>query len=255
MDARSVTSADGFQIAYEVDGAGPPLLLLHGFSNGRTLWSRYGWVDRLRAEFTVVTMDLRGCGQSSARAEPADYGVERHLADVDAVLEACEVDQLRLWGWSFGATIGLHLAARSRRVVQAVLAGTYFGRLFDEAYIEPRVRQLQRLVRAQAEGNADQLELSHQERTLVARGDLPVYLARVQALLSWPGIEPRDLRCPSLIYTGTEDGNVVGSLEKQRATIEAAGHRLHVFDGLNHIQLLSETDTVLPLIRMFLNPG
>jgi hypothetical protein len=64
-------------------------------------------------------------------------------------------------------------------------------------------------------------------------------------------VEPRDLRCPTLVYTGTEDGNVVGRLEEQRAAIKAAGHRLHVFDSFDHLQLLSELDTLFPVIHSF----
>ena len=53
-------------IAYEVHGTGPALLLLHGFSHDRCLWSKHGWIAHLQPAFTVLTMDMRGCGASDA---------------------------------------------------------------------------------------------------------------------------------------------------------------------------------------------
>lgn len=251
MSTRHTASSDDFRIAYDVQGSGPALLLLHGFSNDRTSWSSHGWVERLQSQYLVISMDLRGCGNSQGPADPTAYTIEHHLADVYAVMDACKVDDSRLFGWSFGATIGLHLAASSPRIIQAVVAGSYFGRIFTAEWIEPRVEQLKRLVNAQADGVLDQLDLSSHERALSSRTDLHVYLARVRALSTWPAVEPHDLRCPTLVYTGTEDGNVVGRLEEQRAAIEAAGHRLHVFDGFTHLQLLSELDTLSPVIHSF----
>ena len=110
------TSSDGARIAYEVHGTGPVLLLLHGFSNDRSLWTKHRWIEHLQPAFTVITMDMRGCGDSDAPLAPNAYQVEQHLTDVSVVADACHVDQVSLWGWSFGGTLGLHLAARSPRI-------------------------------------------------------------------------------------------------------------------------------------------
>ena len=66
MGARFATSSDGVRIAYGVHGTGPVLLLLHGFSNDRRLWTKLGWIVHLQPTFTVITMDMRGCGYSDA---------------------------------------------------------------------------------------------------------------------------------------------------------------------------------------------
>jgi transposase len=126
-------------------------------------------------------MDMRGCGDSDAPRTPSAYQVEQHLADVDAVADACHVDRLRMWGWSFGGTLGLHLAARSPRLQRAVIAGTSFGRLFTETYVQRRL----------------------------AEAVPPVVRARWQGVQSWPGVKPEDVHCPMLVYTGTADGNDV----------------------------------------------
>ena len=224
MGARFATSSDGVRIAYEVHGTGPVLLLLHGFNNDRSLWTKHGWIVHLQPTFTVITMDMRGCGDSDAPVAPNAYQVEQHLADVDAVADACHVGQFRLWGWSFGGTLGLHLAVRSPRIRRAVIAGTYFGRLFTDAYVQRRL----------------------------ADAVVPVVRARWQGVQSWSGVEPEDIQCPTLVYTGAADGNVVVQLQQQRAAIEAAGVCLHVLNNLNHGGLVSALDVVALLILPFL---
>jgi pimeloyl-ACP methyl ester carboxylesterase len=54
---------EGLRIAYEQAGAGPPLLLLHGFVGDSRDWRRQ--LEDLSDEFTVVAWDAPGCGRSS----------------------------------------------------------------------------------------------------------------------------------------------------------------------------------------------
>lgn len=70
----------------------------------------------------AITMDLRGHGRSD---KPADgYGVEDHSRDVDAVLDACAVEEVTLVGWSMGGSVAQHYAAtRPGRVRKIVLIG------------------------------------------------------------------------------------------------------------------------------------
>lgn len=56
-------TSSGAEIAYQVQGQGPPLLLLHGFPQTRAMWDKIA--PKLAARFTVVTADLRGYGASS----------------------------------------------------------------------------------------------------------------------------------------------------------------------------------------------
>ena len=219
-----VTSIDGTRIGYDVVGAGPPLLLLHGFSYDRSLWSRTGWVARLRPEFTVIAIDLRGCGESDKPESPAAYSLEMHIADIEAVIVELGFECPVVWGWSLGATIALHLA-KSTSVAATVAAGTYFGPIFTPTYVEAR--------RTEARSELERVRWS--------------------GLESWPAVEPDEIRGPLLVYTGTRDGNVARELRRQRASIEAAGGTLHVLDGLNHVELATAIEPVAavvePLIR------
>ncbi len=87
----NATSTDGVQVHFDVSGRGRGILLLHGFGDDRSLWTRSAWVARLQNEFTVITMDFRGCGESGKPDSPSAYSLESHFADIDAVLAACGV--------------------------------------------------------------------------------------------------------------------------------------------------------------------
>ena len=64
---------DGLQIGYERAGAGPALVLLHGYvGDGPTTWR--GQLDALSDEFTVVAWDAPGAGSSSD--PPERFGLD-----------------------------------------------------------------------------------------------------------------------------------------------------------------------------------
>ena len=68
-------NSDGVEIAYEVAGEGPPVLLIHGFaSTGRVNWWDTGWVKTLvNAGHKVITFDHRGHGASEKLYDSEHY--------------------------------------------------------------------------------------------------------------------------------------------------------------------------------------
>ena len=234
MDAQFIETRDGTQIAYNVSGTGSnPLVLLHGFSNNRhIIWHDLGWVAALSAHFTVITLDLRGCGQSTQHTDPARYTLAATCEDVLAVADACGVERFCVFGFSFGATIALHLAARSERPRKIISAGTRFGQIFTADYVDNW------LARIAQSPPADP-------------GVMAILQARINTLRDWPGIEPVQLQCPALIYTGSQDANVELKVA-QRDAIEAAGHQFAVQESLDHIGLVKAREQVLPLVLHFL---
>jgi haloacetate dehalogenase len=60
---RKTVEVDGIDIACVVGGSGPPVLLLHGFPQNKSMWARVA--PQLARNFTVVCADLRGYGDSA----------------------------------------------------------------------------------------------------------------------------------------------------------------------------------------------
>lgn len=73
MDTLFASSPDGTCIAYDRCGTGQAIVLIPGGGGSRQEWHEAGYVDRLREEFTLISIDLRGHGQSDLPTDPADF--------------------------------------------------------------------------------------------------------------------------------------------------------------------------------------
>ena len=116
----------GVRIHYEIHGAGPPVLLLHGFaSNGRVNWVSTGWTETIAgAGCTAVVMDLRGHGRSDRPHDAVAYGAVTMAEDAARLLDHLGVDVAVVMGYSLGARVAAFLAIRHPRRVRAlILAG------------------------------------------------------------------------------------------------------------------------------------
>jgi pimeloyl-ACP methyl ester carboxylesterase len=247
-----LTSSDGTRIAYDMQGKGPALLLLPGLAEQRKIWHVLGYVDRLCSDFQVITFDRRGMGESDAPTDPEAYSLEKMLDDIYRVADACHAEHFLLWGHSFGGSQVLQLAARSRRVTRAVVAGSFFGRVYPEERVGPIVEELQELLAAQQEGRLEQLGLSSEEMAWMEQRNIAAMIACWQASIAWPPVEPQDILCPILIYAGIEDHRVVEPLIAREKEIEAAGITLKIFQHLDHEQEIREKEVVFPTASAFL---
>lgn len=109
---------NGVEIAYDLRGQGPGLLLLHGFPQTRAMWGPIA--KALAARFTVVTPDLRGYGASSKPAEVADYSFRDMAQDQVALMAQLGFEQFHLVGHDRGARTAHRLALDHGAAVQSL---------------------------------------------------------------------------------------------------------------------------------------
>lgn len=247
-----LTSTDGTKIAYDVQGEGPLLLLLQGFDEMRKVWHETGYVERLRHHFRVVTMDRRGIGESDRPLDPKSYHVEQMLADICAVADACGAEEFLVWGHSFGGTLALLLSSRSSRVKRAVVAGSFFGRIYFEERINQITSELRIIYKAQQEGTLKQLGFDNEDMLWVEQRTIPALIACWQATVAWPIVRPDEIRYPLYIYAGSDDQRITKPLLERQEEIDAQGITLRIFDHLDHAQEISEIDIVYPAAETFL---
>ncbi len=100
----------GVELAVRDEGAGPPVLLLHGFPDSSGLW-RHQIPALTDAGLRVVAPDLRGFGESEKPPEVGAYRVGRSVADMVALLDALEIDRVRVVGHDWGASVAWALAS------------------------------------------------------------------------------------------------------------------------------------------------
>ena len=107
---------DGVRIYYEQRGAGPAVLLSHGYGASARMWQ--GQMDALSDRYHLIAWDMRGHDRSDSPADPALYSHEATIADMAAVLDACGARRAVIAGLSLGGFMSLafHLAHPARTI-------------------------------------------------------------------------------------------------------------------------------------------
>ena len=249
-----VASRDRTRIAYDITGTGPALFLLHGGGQSRRVWHDHGYVDRLKARFTVVAVDLRGNGESDKPTAPDSYRIDRQVEDLLAVADAIGAPRFSLWGYSYGGNVGRYLAVRPDRLDAFALIGIPFGEAvggaFRQLIVDRRAKWLP-VIDADRDGRLDLQTLSEADRDVWQRGTVAVALSIGSAMLEWPPIEPSELACRTLWLVGSANAAAMESVRLHEHALNSTRVTLDIVDGLTHEQELLEIDRVLPRLEAF----
>lgn len=103
MQSGYFHTSDDAHLYYEVRGNGSPLLLVHGWQCSHVFWQKN--VDVLAEDFCVITLDLRGHGNSSKGLH--GITIKQFAKDVHDLIEYLKLDKVVLMGWSMGGPITL----------------------------------------------------------------------------------------------------------------------------------------------------
>ncbi|MBU6200505.1 MAG: alpha/beta fold hydrolase [Acidobacteria bacterium] len=120
------TLPTGMDMYYEVEGSGPPLLLIMGTASGHETWA--GQVAAYRREFTVVTYDARGTGQSTHAPDPTGYTMASLADDAAALIRHLGLGPVHVSGLSLGSATAQELVLRHPDLVATVQLHCTWGR-------------------------------------------------------------------------------------------------------------------------------
>ena len=108
--SHRIKGAHGLELhVLEWSTEGVPLVLLHGLGNEAHLWDDF--VPAVAPHYRVVALDQRGHGDSEWDPE-ARYDAESMTDDLEAVLDALEIDRFVLLGFSMGGRVSMTFAGR-----------------------------------------------------------------------------------------------------------------------------------------------
>ena len=117
---RFIQAGDQRQQLLEWPGEGPSLVLMHGLNNTAWIWARTATIMAATGR-RVVAPTQRGHGLSSKPT--SGYDLESTSADLEATLDALELERVDLAGHSWGGKVAMHFAAtRPQRVRSLTLA-------------------------------------------------------------------------------------------------------------------------------------
>jgi 2-succinyl-6-hydroxy-2,4-cyclohexadiene-1-carboxylate synthase len=221
-----VTLRDGVRLHVRIQGAGEPLLLLHGFTGSIEAWGEELLSGLARSQ-QVVAVDLLGHGESDAASDPGRYAMDEMLKDLWQVLDAMSIDRARWLGYSMGGRIAIAGAVRDPSRISSLVLESASPGLATEAERRARRRADEALAEGILRGGMEEFVDHWMGLPLFAtQGKLPpriVATNRERRLRNRPealaaclrgmgiGVQPpfwdslSEVRLPTLLLAGEED--------------------------------------------------
>ncbi|HSV38823.1 MAG TPA: alpha/beta fold hydrolase [Nocardioidaceae bacterium] len=225
-------------------GHGAPLLLIMGVAGHQKVWGDE-FLDRLSAEFEVITYDHRGIGDSSFAESFTHADL---VADAVAVLDWAGLSDAHVLGFSMGGTIAQHLAIdHPERVRTLSLVATFpdVDDVFGEGVLsfaaagqaedaETATWILFEANVSKAHSEIDENFPPFLEAAGAAKVPTPVAMAQVVASASHD-VTARlaAIKAPTLVVHGTQDA-IIKASAGERLAEEIPGARLELWPGVGH---------------------
>jgi 3-oxoadipate enol-lactonase len=261
--SRALRATNGeIELAYELLGEGPPLLLIQGLGYGGRGWGPV--LNLLAEDFTVVAFDNRGFGASDVPRGP--YSVNQLAEDARAVLDAAGLERAHVAGVSLGGMVAQELAlANADRVDRLVLACTTPGGLGSYAMpsqtvslmleapsLTPDVALRKFVENALGDGGSEELV----ERIVAYRTanppDLGGWQSQATAGATHDALDRiREINAPTLIVHGTKDA-VVDPRNADLLAERIPDARVELLPGCGHLPFWEEPKRFARLIKDFL---
>lgn len=113
------------EIAYIDEGAGDPIVLVHGFASSKNVnWIYPSWTSELtRDGRRVIALDNRGHGESTKLYNTDDYSIGAMASDVLALMDHLNISKADVMGYSLGARIGAYMAVHHPDRVRSLISG------------------------------------------------------------------------------------------------------------------------------------
>lgn len=239
---------------YEEHGKGFPLVLIHGLLSDLTSW-RYQ-IDAFSKHYRVITVDLKGHGQSFKPTR--EYRVASHADDVCHLLQKLRIAQAHLCGLSMGGMVAEVMAIRYPKVVRGLVLADSAAMIADDAvsdrltlvkkhdmnwFADWGIKKILRLAKPEAK------EHVHKMISRVGRVDYRL------ALISTAGFniaaDLATIKAPTLIIVGEKD-ETTPLWHADQIHNWTPGSRLVVMKGSSHMTPVENPQEFNKLVLDFL---
>lgn len=247
--------------AYTIEGQGPALFLIHGIGARKTGWAKI--VEQLKDQFTCISYDLRGHGDSPL--PEGRFGLNDLVDDLEALRARLGIEKAHFAGHSLGGMIGPAYARRfPERVLSLGLLSTAAFRTEDDsskvkavvtAMRDKGIPQILDTLTARwftddfAAARPDVIEW-RKKQVIDTDGDVFLNVFDIYAeteMSPWL----HEVTAPSLVLTGELDGGCNPRLNTQIAEA-MPNSELVILDGLKHAILIEASERVGPSMKAFL---
>ena len=158
-----ILEGEDVRLSYFVTGEGPPVTLLHWFTQSGRSWREL--ISRMPEGWKWIVPDLRGHGGTQT-PRGAACSMDACTADLEALWDHLRVERTHLVGYSMGGRLALHVSARRpERVLSLLTIGAHAG-LEEDARAGRRQGD---------EGLAERIERDGVEAFVSYWGSLPLF--------------------------------------------------------------------------------
>ena len=136
-EMRKIPLSTGVMLNVALAGAedAPPVIMLHGFPESHRTWRAI--VPLLEDRFRLVMPDQRGFGGSDAPADPAEYHIDKIIADLFALADALGIGEFALVGHDWGGAAAWAAAIRGNsRITRLAIINAPHPVIFQKSLIE-----------------------------------------------------------------------------------------------------------------------
>jgi len=255
---------DEIQMTYDDSGAGPPVVLLHGYPFNRSMWREQ--VAALSATHRVITPDLRGHGDSDSPAGPATMNTMAR--DVGLLMDGLGITRAVIGGLSMGGYVALAFYRLfALRVRSLILADTRAQADTEEAK-QIRAQQSEKLMAEGMAGIVDSMLPKLLAPETVSKRPEVVKRIRDMMLRTKPkgaaavlmGMAMRDDQTehlsriipPTLILVGHDDA-ITPLQDSERMHHEIGGSRLVVIENAGHVSNIEQPERFNEALTDFLD--
>jgi pimeloyl-ACP methyl ester carboxylesterase len=261
-----IAKVNGIDLAYQIQGSGPPLVLIMGYRLNSTAWPA-SFVETMARQFTVITIDNRGTGRSEKPVH--GYALANMARDIGALLDELEITRVHLLGYSMGGAIAQEFVRQfPERVASLILCATMCGgpratyanatvvrimRDLDGLSPEQVARQIWKVTYAPdyLARNGKSAEEQMRREILLPT---PLHAAdlQFQAFAEFDGSKAlADIRCPTLVLTGDLD-QLIPPQNSSMMAKHIPGAELVIVTGAGHRVLWERAQECLHHITGFL---
>ncbi len=259
---------DGRRLAWRTLGRGPKVLLINGYGATSGDWDP-AFLAGMARSFELICPDNRGVGASELGAEQVT--IDAMAADLEALLDALDVEGAPVIGWSMGGFIAQRLVARCpQRVTALGLLSTSPGgshsvladpeiwfRLIDHSGT-PRAQASRLISLLFPPDLAPDIDRHFGEVVAAARAALSpeVFAAQEAAMIAWHSAEqnrPESSLSPRTLIAHGDTDVIIPASNATPLSAAWAASQLELFEGCGHAFFAQEPQRASRLISAFLD--
>lgn len=230
------------EIYYEIHGQGEPLLMIHGLGSSSRDWEMQ--LPEFSRHFQVITIDLRGHGNSSKSKGP--YSMALFAADTGRVLRELTIPSAHILGISLGGMVAFQLALDCPELIRSLVIVnsvpeliprgmkdwiSYWQRLLVTRFLG--MEKMGQLLAERFFTKPEQQDIRDLFVQRWAGNHKPSYLASLKAAFGWSVLDRLgEIQAPALVIGA--DGDYFSTTEKEQYTRLMPHAELIIIENSRH---------------------